>query len=135
MPFENINTIGVLAAVVANMVIGMVWYSPMVFGTHWMTLVGLTEKKMKDNSPAKAMSICLLLAVVIAIVLSSFLQRTTADTFVEGATQAFWVWLLVACVLVTHGMFQGQRPKLLFITVSHELVNFLIMGGILAIVH
>lgn len=133
MSFHSVNITGVLAAVAANMVIGMLWYSPRLFGGQWMKLASLSEKKIQDNNPARAMSVCLLLAAVIATVLSAYLGRSTADTFTEGAEQAFWLWTIVGSVMVIHGMFLGYKAKLMLIMVSHELVNFLVMGGIIAV--
>ena len=38
MLFNNLSIIGIAAAVAANMVIGMLWYSPLLFGKQWMAV-------------------------------------------------------------------------------------------------
>ena len=38
MLFNNLSIIGIAAAVAANMVIGMLWYSPLRFGKQWMAV-------------------------------------------------------------------------------------------------
>src|SRR5258708_37664702 len=40
MRFMGVNLLAVLASAVATMVVGFVWYSPMVFARPWMVLMG-----------------------------------------------------------------------------------------------
>ena len=40
-----VNYMTVLAAAVASMAVGLLWYSPLLFGKPWMKLMGLTDKK------------------------------------------------------------------------------------------
>ena len=38
--FDGINPLGVLVAALATMVVGFVWYSPLLFARPWMRLMG-----------------------------------------------------------------------------------------------
>jgi hypothetical protein len=40
MPSVDINWLAIIAAVVVNMVVGFVWYSPAVFAKQWSKLTG-----------------------------------------------------------------------------------------------
>ena len=69
----DINYWAVLVAAIAQFVIGMAWYSPMLFGKTWMKEMGLTDKDMKaskEKGMMKEMVIALISALVMAYVLS-----------------------------------------------------------------
>lgn len=132
MQFAPVNITGVAIAVIASMVLGALWYSPMVMGKQWMDAAGINPKSHKGMSPAKAMGVCFLLTILVAVVLDQFMKRTTADTVAEGATMALWYWALAMLVYAIHALFEGKSFKLFVISALHELVNFALMGGILA---
>jgi hypothetical protein len=44
----QVNYVAVLFAVVASMVVGFAWYSPVLFGKQWMKLMGLTKENMES---------------------------------------------------------------------------------------
>ena len=44
----EVNLLAVLVSGVAAMVIGALWYSPLLFGKLWMNGMGFTEAKMKE---------------------------------------------------------------------------------------
>ena len=41
----EINFFAVLAAALSSFVVGFIWYNPKVFGTIWMTEIGMTDKQ------------------------------------------------------------------------------------------
>ncbi len=51
MNFEDFSILAIVLAVVANMVIGALWYSPILFSTIWVKALG---KKMEDIDPKGA---------------------------------------------------------------------------------
>jgi Protein of unknown function (DUF1761) len=136
MQFATINTTGVIAAVFASMVLGALWYSPLVMGKQWMAAAGISPKMNKEMiSPAKAIALCLLLTIGVVIILDQFMKRTTADSFAEGATIALWYWALAMLIYGIHAIFEGKSLKLFAISALHELVNFALIGGILVTWH
>jgi hypothetical protein len=47
---------------------------------------------------------------------------------------AFWAWLgFTASRIITHDAFEGRRKKLTLLTISHELVTFMVMGLIIGL--
>jgi hypothetical protein len=54
----EINYLAVLVAALVSMVIGGLWYSPLLFGNIWMKLSGITQKdveKAKKQGMMKSM--------------------------------------------------------------------------------
>ncbi len=47
-PPVDINYWAVLVAAVVSMVIGALWYSPVLFGKLWMKYSGLSDKKLAE---------------------------------------------------------------------------------------
>lgn len=55
--FSDVNLVAVLVAGVVDMVIGALWYSPVLFAKSWMRLIGKKEEDMKKmNSRVMAQS-------------------------------------------------------------------------------
>ena len=42
-----VNYLAVLVAAIVSMVIGGLWYSPLLFGNVWMKLSGITQKDVE----------------------------------------------------------------------------------------
>jgi len=56
LPAIDLNYWAVLVSAVASMVIGALWYSPILFGNIWMNLMKIDPKnidKMKDKGMGK----------------------------------------------------------------------------------
>lgn len=128
----EINLWGVLAAFVASMVIGSVWYSNSLFGKDWRKLVKLDEKRAKKEMP-KAMGVMVAMSLLTAYVLAhvAYLSYTFFDySFLSAALQsAFWMWLgFIFTGAVMMGAFEQRPMKLTAINLGNSLVTFLAMG-------
>lgn len=47
---ENINEVAILVSALLSLAIGSIWYSPLVFGNHWMKSLGLTKIDEGDEA-------------------------------------------------------------------------------------
>ena len=132
MPQVDVNLMVVLVAAIAAMVIGSLWYSPLLFVKEWSKLAKL-DSKDKQNSPAKAMTIAAVMALITAYVLAHIIAYSGATTLTEGLVTGFWVWLgFFFTTAVMQGAFETKPMKLTAITVGNSLVTMLVMGSILA---
>ncbi len=133
-----VNLPAVLVAAVANMVVGMVWYSPPAFGKAWMALVGMTPEKMeqmkKDKSPQKAMGLMLVAALWTAFSLGVAVRWAGVSSALDGAVVGLLIWLgFVATTSAASVLFESRPAKLYLINNAHFAVNFAISGAILAV--
>lgn len=128
----EINYWAVIVAAAVNMVLGTLWYSPVLFANPWMKLIG---KKAEDMKGAPSMYLfALISALVTGYVLAHFVQYTDATTFGQGMTTGFWLWLgFVATSSFTENLFSGRPHKLWAINYGYHLVALVINGGILAV--
>jgi hypothetical protein len=49
--FTEVNYLAVLLAAAATMIIGFLWYSPILFGNVWMKQIGLKAEDMSGGRP------------------------------------------------------------------------------------
>jgi hypothetical protein len=127
------NYLPFVSAVVANIIIGMIWYAKGVFGSSWMQLVGLNEQSMKKGM-LPAMSVMLLASIVTAYILSRMILITGASTAWQGAQVSFWIWLgFMGAPMLQRFMFDQKPKKLFLIYAGFDLVSLLVMGVILTV--
>ncbi len=137
MPDPNINLIPIIIAGVVNMVLGALWYSPLVMGKLWMRSMGKTEEEIKQGFSSASMGMTYVVntiaSLVIAYVLAHIIKFASINTFQQGAMVGFWVWLGFVVTTVIPGYMYESRPKMLyFIFIIYQLISIVIMGGILA---
>ena len=86
---EGINYLAVIAAALANFVIGGLWYSPLLFGPAWMRANGFSEEHLKQGSPAVIFGLAFLFSLLMAANLAAFLAGPeTTLQFALGASIA-----------------------------------------------
>jgi hypothetical protein len=129
--FKRINYLAVLAAAVAAMVIGGIWYRPGVFGAQWMSLAGFTsppEAGMMVQAYIKGF----IVALVVAFCLALLIDWTRGESWRCGAVIAIVCWLGFAATVRADNVIFGGRPLGLFwIDGGYDLVSYIVMGAII----
>ena len=137
MHFVGVNLYAVLLCAVATMVVGFLWYSPMLFANPWMVLMGYDPndkakiaEMQKSAGPSYGMSF--IASVLSAIVLGKLIAVAGATSAMEGLKIGLVVWLgFVTTVQFTNALFMRQRNKLYLINTGYQLVCYVAMGAIL----
>ena len=136
--FAGINFWAVLVAAIATMILGFLWYSPLLFARPWTRLMGIDpDDKAKlaemQKDAGKLYGISFVASVVSAIVLAKIIDITSVNTIAYGMKIGFAVWLgFVATVQLTGALFGKQPVKLFLINTGYQLICYLAMGAILA---
>ncbi len=128
----EVNWLAVLLATASSMVVGTFWYARSVFGSTWIKLVKMDEKKMQNGS-AKAILITVVVSFLTAYVLAHVSYLSNAffqHSFIKDTlTTAFWLWAgLTAARIITHDVFEQRPGKLTVLNIAHEFVTIMIMG-------
>jgi hypothetical protein len=130
-----INHVAVIVTAIVGMVIGALWYSKALFGSTWMKLTGMTDKKLKEmqkKGMTKSYVLGFVSLLVMSYILAYFLKLFDANTMGEGVATGFLIWLgFVATVMLNSVLWEGKPFKLYFINALHYLVALVIMGVIL----
>lgn len=131
-PFP-INVAALAVAAIVRTIIGMLWFSPALFGAAWIALVGCTEHDMKARLP-RALVIDVLANFVMAFVLVHAVHYAGATGPWLGAAVGFFNWIGLVMVSTLFAVtFEGRPFKLFAINNGFHLVSLLIMGALLAI--
>ena len=139
LQMHNLNWVAVLVAEISTMVVGFLWYSPLLFAKPWTREMGydLNDKAKMDEmrkgaGPAYAGSLAA--GLLSAFTLALILHGLHADNTHFGLMVGFHVWLgFVATVQLTGALFMKQSMKLFAINTGYQLVCYLVMGAILAV--
>lgn len=132
MPGLDVNYLAVVAAAFINMVIGAVWYSPLLFAKEWMRHIGRRTEDLRAQGN-KGYVIAAAGALLQAYILSHFVQYAGAITWTEGAVTGFWLWLgFVAVSSAVNTSFSGRPWGLWKIDSGYFLVVLVITGALLA---
>ena len=124
------NWLAVIIAVIANMVIGALWYGNWAFGKSWMKLSGHTMGEGMQVGPLYALTA--LAALVQAITMSWFLGQTGANSGAAGAIIGLYVGLgFVASAMFAEVLFAGRPPRLYAITAGYSVVAAIVQGAII----
>jgi hypothetical protein len=114
MKFMGVNLWAVLVSALTTMVVGFVWYSPLLFARPWMVLMGYDPndkakiaEMQKSAGPSYVMS--LVASILSAAVLGKIIAIATINTPLYGMKVGLAVWLgFVTTVQLTSA---GSRPN------------------------
>jgi len=131
---ENIyiNHVAVFVCAVMSLVIGALWWSPLLFAKPWQAANGFTDEQLAKVNPVKTFGITLLLAWIMSYNLAAFL----------GAPGTTWKWGLAAGLLtsvwvvgmfIVIALFELRSFKYLAINCGYIIVYFAVIGFILGI--
>jgi hypothetical protein len=115
------------------MIIGSVWYSPMLLGRTWMEEVDKSEDELKKEfNPLKTYGIAFLSNLFIAFSLAQLMAHSNATTVAAGIRLAFLCWFgFIVAPMVINSLFEGKSFKLILVDSGHHLIVILVFGIIL----
>lgn len=155
------NVYAILVAAIVPLVLGFLWYSPVLFGNVWMRESGLTEEKIKNSNMLLIFGVSFVLSVLLAFftqfltihqtgalgmiggdptaaaVLPSYQAfmddyGTNFRTFKHGALHGLLAGLFIVLpVIGINGMFEQKSWKHILIGAGFWTVALTIMGAII----
>ncbi|WP_386128614.1 DUF1761 domain-containing protein [Winogradskyella litorisediminis] len=155
------NYLAIVVAALVPIVLGFLWYNPILFGGFWMRESGMTEEKLRSGN----MAVIFIVSLIFSFFLSMFLQTLVihqigavqligGDPTAEGILPSFQAFMndygtnfrtykhgalhgllagifLILPILGINGMFERQSWKHIFINVGYWTMTLTIMGAIL----
>ena len=128
-----INHLAVFVCALLSLVIGALWYSPVLFFKAWQRETGLSDEQVAKANPLKTYSLTLLLAWIISYNLAFFL----------GDSKTNWQWGLMAgllagvgwasAVFVVISLFEQRSCKSMLINCGYITIYFASIGFVLGI--
>jgi hypothetical protein len=139
MIFMGVNLWSVLVAGVSTMVVGFLWYSPLLFARPWMVAMAYdpddkARMEAMQKNAGKSYAVSFIAALVSAFVLGKIIEITTVNNVLYGMKVGFAIWLgFVTTVQLTAKLFGNQSTRLYLINTGYQLACYLVMGAILAV--
>ncbi len=128
---KGINWAGVVAAVIAGQIIGILWYG-MVFKAQWMSMMGITAD---PGMNWEVMALGAIDQLVAAVGLSWLLGKTGATNLAGGVTGGLAAAIFFACTTDAQGyIYAGVNTGLIPINFGYLLVSYAVMGAVVAVV-
>ncbi len=129
------HLLAILLAGAANVVLGMLWYNPRLFGSAWMRMINMTPEQAELGT--KRMPLMAAIGFVAAVFMAwvlSVVQTAFGVYDVYGALDVgFWIWAgFVAPILLGVVLWEAKPVALYLINVLFWLISILSMSVILA---
>lgn len=122
-----------VAAALTRMVIGALWYSPLLFLSAWHRVSGVSEAEMNAGI-ARAVAVDLIGSFIMAFVLLHAVKYAGASTAAQGVAVGFFNWLGFVAVVAIGTVTYLRKPLQLFLIQNgYLLLSLLAMGAILAV--
>jgi len=131
LQLANINYVAVLVAWILHTVLGLIWFSPRLFGKAWS---GLTGKELK---PAKQWIIPGFLGhLVMILILAILIQLTNSNTALGGLFVGLLTWIGFVVPLEIGELVWEKIPfKLFLLRLGNQLIGIAVSGIILGAWH
>lgn len=136
MTVPAINYFAVILATISSMIVGMIWYTPKVFGNYWMKQAGVTPGDGK--SAVRPILVTIVVSFVTAWVLAGAVWISFSfyggSFLVNALLTAVILWAgFTAARFITHDQFDRRTAGLTVLNCAHELVTIVIMALIIGV--
>lgn len=133
MNFTDVSILAIILSVISNMIIGALWYSPVLFANAWMKGMG----KKKEDFDAKGANVGYMLTtvagLVTAYILSVFIHSMDDTSIGQGALIGFLAGFGIASMReLAPTFFESRKLVLYFISAGYHIVSLTVMGLIIA---
>lgn len=136
---ENFNWLAYAAAVVAQIIIGFVWFHPAVMGKMWSKATGISVEDMKPKNPALTYGLTILFTIILTFwlainVLGPGQEDPKYHTFQHGIAHAALLSLFVVLpILGSPALFERKGGLYIFIQVAYWFLRMAAAQGILSL--
>lgn len=127
-----INHVAVLVCAVMSLVIGALWWSPLLFAKAWQKENGFSDEDLARANPLKNFGLSFLIAYLMSYNLAFFLGAP-GTTWQWGVAAAMLTAIWVVGMFVIIALFEQRSFKYIAINCGYMVVYFAVIGFILGI--
>ena len=129
----QVNLIAVLLCGVASLVLGGIWYSPMLFAKVWQREAGLSDEQAKSGNMAMIFATAFVLSLIAAYMFGMFLGTMPLAGAVGAGFSAGLCW--VGGSYGINYLFERRSFALWAINAGYHTLQFTLFGLILGAMH
>ena len=127
----DLNWVGVVAAAVAGLIIGIIWYAPQVFGKRWAAAAGV-ELLSPSRVPPMTIALSVVGALVTAFVLAVLIKAVGATSMADAGIVGFLAWLGFVVTWTLNAVTFERKPWMYwYINAGQGLVALVVMGEVI----
>ena len=126
----EVNWLAVALCAVGSLVLGGIWYSPMLFAKGWQQAAGLSDDQLKSGKMVKIFGLTFVLSFVAATVFAMFL----GPNFGVGPATAAGFSAGLCWVAASYGityLFEHRPLKLWLVNGGYHTLQFTLFGAII----
>jgi hypothetical protein len=129
----NVNLVAVLVCGVSSLVLGGIWYSPLLFAKAWQRGAGLSDEQAKSGNMAVIFGGAFVLSLIAAYVFAMFLGTEMPLAGAVGAGFAAGLCWVAASFAINY-LFERRPPSLWLINGGYHTLQFTLFGLILGLI-
>jgi hypothetical protein len=128
-----INHLAVFVCALLSLVVGALWYSPLLFFKAWKKENGLSDEQVAKANPVQTYSLTLILAWIISYNLAFFLgdSKTNWQRGLMAGLLAGVGWAATMFVIIS--LFEQRSLKYILINCGYITAYFALIGFVLGI--
>ncbi len=128
----ELNWIAVLLCGVGSMLLGGIWYSPLLFGRVWQRGAGLSDSDLAGGNPALIYGLAFVLSLAAAAMFALFLGRDMGlgpSVAAGAAAGLFWV----AAAFGINYLFERRGLTHWLVNAGYHVLQFTMFGLVLGL--
>ncbi|MBD3315563.1 MAG: DUF1761 family protein [Chitinivibrionales bacterium] len=123
LALHHFNVWAIAAGILANMIIGMLWYSPIFFGNIWLELIGKRREDIAEDDAGRSMALSIIPAIgmvlSVALIVAFANASTIADALIVGTTASVGLIGMSSFNLL---LFENRSVKLTMLNTGYYMV-------------
>ena len=127
MEFLGLNIAGIITATFSGMVLGGLWYSPILFGKQWMAAINKTPETI--GTPTGPMIGSIVASLLTATGISILYSFIGIEQLIDAITIGLCLGVLIVFpALLSDNLFCGWGTRLLVIQSGYRILAILLMS-------
>ena len=127
----DISVIPTILGVVSNMILGMIWYAPPVFGNMWMNTIGKKPTEEDKKNVGKMYAFTTVAALITSIIVGVMIKSLAIVDLGGAISFAILAWLgLCSATALPSYLFESRSLKAFAIYSGYQLVSLVLMAAI-----
>jgi len=133
--FSDLNWFAIIACTLFSMVLGFLWYGPVLFDKTWMKLAGIKPEEIQAKDSMKGHLISLV-GSFMAVIALAIIVRWWGDGLLDGLLAGgFFGFSLVVTSYFSNDAYEKRPVALTLINAGYRFVYFAVSGAILGVWH
>lgn len=128
----QVNLLAVFLCGVASLVLGGLWYSPLLFAKPWQRLAGLSDDQLKGGNMPLIFGVTFVLSLIAAYVFGMFLGPNMPLAGAVGAGLAAGLCWVAASFGINY-LFERRPLRLWLVNGGYHTLQFTLFGLILGV--